>query len=137
MGASIPLPIACKAIALPFELITLNSTAPTFPLPNFEHFFLSPSISHLIMICTKCFLEGKLQCKEEEPLQSSKPILLGCQNIEFINNYSYLTFQNWFLDLILSHGELLKKKQFRSYLLYSTNVTTNFITQKQFCPFAP
>ena len=176
MGASIPLPIACKAIALPFELITLpltsrfvhynlrdvshqlnlylhsnefspqilssdpsiltylypvnpiNSLFSTayqsdllFPcqksinkitidlltqcpqcnhstfyiksLQNCEVTFFSifnnncfssfPS-HYFIMICTKCFLEGKLLCKEAITQQSPKPVILGCQNIEYI-----------------------------------------------------
>ena len=176
MGASIPLPIACKAIALPFELITLPLTSrfvhynirdvshqlnlylhsnefspqilssdpsiltflyPAIPInsllsttfqtnlllpcqqsinkitidlltqcPQCNHstfyikslqncevtFFstfpnncFSSSLSpRFTMICTKCFLEGKLQCKEAITQQSPKPVILGCQNIEYI-----------------------------------------------------
>ena len=43
MGASIPLPIACKAIALPFELITLNLFFP------FVHYNITHIMNQLIL----------------------------------------------------------------------------------------
>ena len=82
MGVSIPLPIACKAIALPFELITQRSVSLTFSLQVARDNCLSLLSYHSaeMATCPKCFLNGCYPCEEFANQSISDPLLIGCED---------------------------------------------------------
>ena len=86
---SIPLPIACKAIALPFELVTLTETLNAYPHQHIEshtsfqtqiHWLHHSKRSASMSTCAGCFLRGCYPCQAQEGVPLSKPILLGCED---------------------------------------------------------
>ena len=90
MRASIPLPIACKAIALPFELITLKFAFPIDPFSDHTK-LLSTSSSYVMAVCCKCFFDGAFQCSDSAKEQYVKPICIGCENTESVTACYHLS----------------------------------------------